>query len=298
MGETDEKHMNAMHACLTKECPSSLGVIPLSLLYMAPILQLDAPFVALFNAQSSKHSLNSTVNGFWPKLSHNKLYQETVRWNGDICICSATVGRRLRSNKCSKTKQILTQCDLVSIDMHRRNNKKCQNMNENVLIYEMLSDEKTQIFIDGVMEQNVYRNMEHLPYICLVIRPTNANDTRLQELILSTKGKNNYFIVKFGENNEEIKGVMYAILPSFVMIRIYTKLDWQCPSAAIDKKLQTLTLCEPELTEKDYQKLEKICDANLQIGKHCAMKFLKTATLKNENTKRKKKKKKKKKKKS
>merc|ERR1712129_378989 len=297
MGETDEKHMNAMHACLTKECPSSLGVIPLSLLYMAPILQLDAPFVALFNAQSSKHSLNSAVNGFWPKLSHKKLYQETVRWNGDICICSATVGRRLRSNKCSKTKQILTQCDLVSIDMHRRN-KKCQNMNENVLIYDMLSDEKTQIFIDGVMEQNVYRNMEHLPYICLVIRPTNANDTRLQELILSTKGESNYFIVKFGENNEEIKGVMHAILPTFVMIRIYTKLHWQCPSAAIDKKFQTLTLCEPDLTGKDHQKLEKICDANLQIGKHCAIKFLKTATLKNENTKRKKKKKKKKKKKS
>merc|ERR1712048_676099 len=118
-------------------------------------------------------------------------------------------------------------------------------------------------------EQSEYRKLEHLPYISLIIRSTNdsnPSDKRFQELFLSTSAAKKYFVVKFGENNDEIKGVMHSILPSFVILRIYTKNHWMCPSAAINEKLKHLRLDEPDLNENDRQKIQKICDSNLQIG--------------------------------
>ena len=177
--QTEEKDITAMDACLRRHSPPSIGVIPLKLLWMAPLLQLDLPFIQMFKLKQlskANQSLSSASNGFWCKLSQNRLYHEEERWSGTLCILNRDNVRPLRSNNMGRhhRKENFMQCGLYSIECNRwrkyANSSQQTNLNETV--YEILkNNQMNEIYMAGILEENEFQKMDNLPYISLIIRP-------------------------------------------------------------------------------------------------------------------------------
>merc|ERR1712154_366673 len=132
--------------------------------------------------------------------------------------------------------EITAECELVSIDCNRW--KKYTNSQQNELnerVYQILQNEEesmNELLIDGVLDEIEFERMSHLPYISLILRVSNPSNKRFQNLFLADS-KRQYFV----RMQDEIKGVMYSIVPSLVILRIYTMVDWKTQSMTTDDLL-------------------------------------------------------------
>merc|ERR1712154_129832 len=172
---------------------------------------------------------------------------------------------------------VLINCDLVSIECNRW--RKCvenkQQINVSNKVYDILKQKNNDenimqyIYIDGVIQHHHVQKMSHLPYISFIIRPKQTqkmNFKQFQELFLTQPHKK-YFVVKFNHSHIDIKGIMFSITPSLIMLRIYLKFGWNTKCVAIHDKVQELTRNEA-LNNEDMQSLNKCVQSMLDLKKN------------------------------
>eukprot|EP01084_Bolivina_argentea_P246644 412734_1 len=112
---TNINKINCMDKCLKKLSYQSIGVIPLTLLWISPVLCIHYEFIEMFKINKS--------NLFY----QNKIYQQSenmfVKWNGNICIIQTEKQTHKYSLRSNNNNKILINCDLISIKEKENKNK-------------------------------------------------------------------------------------------------------------------------------------------------------------------------------
>ena len=189
--ETEEKYINAMDSFLRQSSYGSFGVIPLTLLWMAPHFKIQQQLQQFFKINQTRK--NKNVSTFWTKFLNHKLYEETVRWNGKLCI-----SKNMRNNNSNRNKRnirsssdqqhVLCECQLISIECVKWNRYTVNNHNHHKMMgfddkfYDILKNENNEnlidcMMIDGFLDESQFQKMSHLPYISLIIRRISNNIT-------------------------------------------------------------------------------------------------------------------------
>eukprot|EP01083_Nonionella_stella_P151511 484191_1 len=213
--DTPFKYIQSMDLCLRQWSEGSIGCIPLIMLWLAPILKFEQIFSQLFKSNMSLQL-----------AQHDKFCQQVVRWTGNMTLSSSfKLHCELLSMECSNRWKKYNPRQSVSI---------CKNM------YDLLHSNIQSLHVEGVMDQSCVHKMSHLPSVSFIIRPKMEQNTkqetqRFQQLFVSSASNKVSFMVSFkgDENNSNMTGVMSAIIPSFIILKIYVGITWHTPSASI-----------------------------------------------------------------